>query len=103
MSGKLQICQNGLCGQQSDINDMKSLVIPLIEASPTGMHVKMTQRWLCGQCYDDYFYFLTEEWDAQKPEGERQSPPPTPSARIHGKNCICLACTHRDWGVSESD
>jgi len=35
------------------------------------MAVQMKLRPLCGPCYDDYYYFLHENWDAQKPANHR--------------------------------
>ena len=45
----------------------KWLVIPVLVGSATGILVKFRNRPLCGSCYDDYYYALHEDWDAQRP------------------------------------
>ncbi|GAH29474.1 unnamed protein product, partial [marine sediment metagenome] len=71
---KVQCFQCANCEKTAGVDNLKGLVVPVITAEAIGMRVQMKHRYLCGPCYDDFFYSLNEDWDAQKRGGEAAPP-----------------------------
>jgi len=99
---KMFECAN--CFEIVGVDNLKRLVIPVITGGPTGMDVHFEGRWLCGECYDDFFYFLHEEWDAQnlsKAKTNTNTPPPDPCPPPGGRGstflCKTSECDHSSF------
>jgi len=75
MRRKARIFECANCFETVGVDNLKRLVIPVISEGPKGMDVHFEGRWLCGECYEDFFYFLHEEWDAQN---LTKTPPKSP-------------------------
>jgi len=89
--GKPQVFECTNCLKITGVDNLKRLVIPVIIAEASGMRVKMELRRLCQECYEDYYYFLHEEWDAQKlskAPTNTSKPPPDPSPPPGGRGSL---------------
>ena len=90
------------CGYLVVQEQTKFLVIPVISVEASGMRVEMRLKPLCPRCYDDYYYYLHEDWMGQKAQkvnrskNNTSSTPPDPSPPPGGRGSLDQDdCDHR--------